>query len=107
MPVTPGGDRRPAAVVMMLAAFSVALLVPALGCDSAVELYGAQHTDSVAFRYGRAPADPCEQPDAVRVPLPDFPGNDAIWGATGRDDRGHIWIGVTARSGDAAGNITG
>jgi hypothetical protein len=37
--------------------------------------------------------------ESVRVrllPLPDFPGSAAIWGATGRDHRGHIWIGVSA-----------
>jgi hypothetical protein len=29
------------------------------------------------------------------VPLPDVPGAHAIWGATGQDARGHIWLGVT------------
>ncbi len=28
-----------------------------------------------------------------RLEIPDFPGAHAIWGGTGRDDRGHIWIG--------------
>jgi hypothetical protein len=34
---------------------------------------------------------------AVRlIPVPDFPGRSAVWGATGRDHRGHIWFGVSA-----------
>jgi hypothetical protein len=31
-----------------------------------------------------------------RVTIPDYPGAHAIWGGTGRDDRGHIWIGGCA-----------
>lgn len=38
---------------------------------------------------------------AVReVPIPQTPGEWAIWGATGRDDRGHIWFAVTAHEVD-------
>ena len=33
---------------------------------------------------------------AQEVSIPDFPGANAIWGATGRDNRGHIWFGVSA-----------
>ena len=31
-----------------------------------------------------------------RLEIPDYPGAHAIWGGTGRDDRGHIWIGGCA-----------
>jgi hypothetical protein len=31
------------------------------------------------------------------IPVPDFSGAEAIWGATGRDHRGHVWFGVSAR----------
>lgn len=88
--------------LVILVALIAALIPFFSGCSDAVELYGAEHTDSVAFRYGPVPADPYGQPTAARVPLPDFPRNDAIWGATGRDDRGHIWLGMTARAGDGA-----
>jgi hypothetical protein len=30
------------------------------------------------------------------IPVPDFPGAAAVWGATGRDHRGHVWFGVSA-----------
>jgi hypothetical protein len=29
--------------------------------------------------------------------LPDIPDTESIWGSTGRDSRGHIWIGVSMR----------
>lgn len=32
--------------------------------------------------------------------LPDFPGRNAVWGAHGRDNRGHIWVGVSCSEGD-------
>ena len=35
---------------------------------------------------------------AQEISIPDFPGANAIWGATGCDDRGHIWFGVSADS---------
>ena len=35
-------------------------------------------------------------PEVVEVALPPFPGAHAIWGATGQDESGHIWFGVTA-----------
>jgi endonuclease/exonuclease/phosphatase (EEP) superfamily protein YafD len=48
------------------------------------------------------PAVPLELGDAmglprfVAIPTPPFPGAHAIWGATGRDSRGRVWLGVSA-----------
>ena len=78
----------------------VLLLGP--GCDGSAELPGAERTEAAAFRSMPVPADPYAQPSVARIPLPEFPRDDAIWGATGRDDRGHIWLGVTAGRGDGA-----
>lgn len=39
-----------------------------------------------------------------QLELPLFPGANSIWGATGRDDRGHIWIGVSVQ-GEAAARL--
>jgi hypothetical protein len=33
-------------------------------------------------------------PKVMRIALPPLPGAVAIWGATGQDSRGHIWLGV-------------
>lgn len=35
-------------------------------------------------------------PVARLIALPDFWGSNAIWGATGSDRRGHIWLGITS-----------
>lgn len=50
--------------------------------------------------FGPMPADPLVRPQVVEIVVPDIPGNSAIWGATGRDDRGRIWYGVTCESSD-------
>lgn len=36
-------------------------------------------------------------PEVQIFSVPEFPGYSAIWGATGRDHRGHIWMGVSTR----------
>ena len=46
--------------------------------------------------FTRPPAEPLRPPEITSIELPAFPGACAIWGATGRDSRGHIWFGVSA-----------
>ena len=36
------------------------------------------------------------------ISVPGFQGANSIWGATGRDDEGHIWFGVSGSGKDAA-----
>jgi hypothetical protein len=45
------------------------------------------------------PLDLTAAPTFENIPLPDFDGAIAIWGATGRDATGHIWFGVSATPG--------
>jgi len=45
-----------------------------------------------------APAERFKAPAVSRVAIPKFPGMFAIWGATGRDSRGHVWFGVCGHS---------
>jgi hypothetical protein len=45
-----------------------------------------------------APADPLQAPSVTELTLPPIPDGNGIWGATGRDSRGHIWVGVSAKS---------
>lgn len=42
------------------------------------------------------PDHPSTTPRAVDVPLPRYPGRSAVWGGTGRDVQGRIWIGACA-----------
>ncbi|HVA51770.1 MAG TPA: VanZ family protein [Pirellulales bacterium] len=53
-----------------------------------------------------APRHPAAAPRLQRIELPHVPGESAIWGATGRDDRGHIWFGVSCWPGrDASAHL--
>ncbi len=58
--------------------------------DSFAGARAAKHT----FRL--RPVKRGASPVARQIPVPEIPGGWAVWGATGRDSRGHIWIGVTA-----------
>ncbi|HET6429132.1 MAG TPA: hypothetical protein VFJ30_12015 [Phycisphaerae bacterium] len=40
---------------------------------------------------------PCRAPVVVRIPVPDTPGSNAIFGAIGRDRSGHLWLGVSSK----------
>lgn len=46
------------------------------------------------------PEDIFEVPEVRMVDMPPVPNDAAVWGATGRDDRGNIWIGVSMNEGD-------
>lgn len=66
--------------------FSVLLVACALVSGQSPPAAGPRST---------ATADPVG-PKVTRISLPPLPGAFAIWGATGQDSRGHIWLGVTA-----------
>lgn len=40
-----------------------------------------------------------------QVPIPEFPGANAIWGATGQDRRGRVWFGVSVEGGDGSARL--
>ena len=44
------------------------------------------------------PKEPFRAPQVREMILPKFENATSVWGATGRDLRGHIWAGVSARS---------
>ena len=46
--------------------------------------------------WGEEPLDPFALPKQRVIRIPAFPGARGVWGATGRDVRGHIWFGVSA-----------
>jgi len=73
----------------------VLFLTIALACaqDSPANENGyAQLTGSVFFP---EPTNPFSPPRVSELKLPDISGARSVWGATGRDTRGHIWIGVS------------
>ena len=44
------------------------------------------------------PKEPFRAPQVRELVMPAFVNATSIWGATGRDTRGHIWVGVSASS---------
>ena len=52
-----------------------------------------------AALFSQEPRDLLRPPRLRVVDLPDFPGANAIWGATGSDARGSIWAGISAVGG--------
>ena len=48
------------------------------------------------------PTEPYRIPRVTEIDLPLESGFRAIWGGTGRDDRGHIWFGLCAEPGPGA-----
>lgn len=54
----------------------------------------AEQTGSVFFP---EPANPFGNPQVWEIKSPVIPDAESIWGSTGRDSRGHIWIGVSKR----------
>jgi len=50
----------------------------------------------VGSRFLPLPSNPFQSPVVRELEVPPFADATAIWGATGRDDSGRIWIGVSA-----------
>lgn len=55
---------------------------------------------SVGTKFNRIPLDIFELPIVEEVPFEFLDSVDAIWGATGRDDRGNIYFGASSHGGD-------
>jgi hypothetical protein len=58
----------------------------------------ASYEDLTGSVFSRAPQQPSRPPIVRELTLPQPPDAKGIWGATGRDQRGHIWFGVSAES---------
>ena len=67
---------------------SISIAFPAIAADPTAQiLISGKHPSRRIESVG---------PQIEEVAVPPFSGAHAIWGATGRDSRGHIWFGVTA-----------
>src|SRR5438034_1329542 len=56
----------------------------------------SSYEDLANTRFGPLPGDLHKPPQVAEIPLPKVLGLYAIWGSTGRDHRGHIWVGVSS-----------
>lgn len=82
----------------------VSIRAACAGFACAQQLLPAGRTNVAVARVSEfrlTPVGPALSPaKAERVDIPPIPGGWAVWGATGTDDRGHVWFGVTAHEVD-------
>lgn len=89
----------PACLLRMLAALAgiTAILLVAAGGDADPARKPSTPEERTGSFYGPAPtALPDAAPATRELTLPPFRNATAIWGSTGRDLRGRVWIGVSA-----------
>jgi hypothetical protein len=63
------------------------------------------YAERMGTRYTLASTDMNPAPRVVEIPLPNSLSAEAIWGATGRDASGHIWIGVSERGNGGSAHL--
>lgn len=73
-----------------------------IGQTNATPAAHADRADTVNGFFDAPPANPLAAPELRVIASPSFPRAAAIWGATGRDARGHIWFGVSSHGGKGA-----
>jgi len=66
--------------------------------DQGPQLKPTSHEDRTGSLFLPAPKDPFLPPQVHELSLPELEHSNSIWGSTGRDPRGRIWIGVSSRS---------
>ena len=82
--------------VALVAVTGAAVRMNLWSTESSIATGPVRYDVSVGTRYTDRPLIPFEVPRVERVPLPDFPGAHAVWGASGVDRDGNIWIGISA-----------
>jgi hypothetical protein len=88
------------AVLLLLAATAISIFLVVAGVfergsSAPTKLSYEELTGSVFLPTQN---EPFRAPRVRELLLPTFENATSIWGATGRDARGHIWMGVSARS---------
>lgn len=98
-PAEPRSSRSLLVAISFGAVIALASVVYLLvGYDRAPELPPLSYADLTGSNFVPPPGDPLRSPDVRELQLPPIPAGLSVWGATGRDPRGRIWVGVSARS---------
>jgi len=79
-----------ACAIMLYLAYQNTVRPDASGSES------RSYEDLTGSLFDASAQHPFAPPNVREVALPPVPGGAAIWGATGRDLDGHIWVGVSA-----------
>jgi hypothetical protein len=84
--------------LLLLGAVGTVILVTRGGSRTEEPPVVVSYEELTGSVFGRSPQHPSRSPDVQQLALPDLPDGKGIWGATGRDQRGHIWVAVSAES---------
>lgn len=84
----------------LLCAIATAILLAVRGQMEPVEevMQSGGYEARTGSRFLALPANPFQAPQVRELSIPQFANATSVWGATGRDSRGHIWVGVSASS---------
>ncbi len=63
------------------------------------------YAERMGTRYTPVPRDLNAPPHATEIPIPASARGDAIWGGTGRDSAGHIWLGVSTQGNGGSAHL--
>jgi hypothetical protein len=90
--------RRLALALTLILALAIGVWVvlrPGVRDAAATPLSYEELTGSL---FSAAPKNPLSPPRVRELALPAIANGTSVWGATGRDLRGHVWVGVSAQS---------
>jgi hypothetical protein len=88
------------------AAAGAAYVVSERGIDTgATPLPAMSYAELTGSSFVRPAGDPLRPPEVRELRLPAIPYASSVWGATGRDSRGRIWVGVSSRSAETGAHL--
>lgn len=93
------------ALVVSLCLVAALAVVSFEAARSTAAAPAVSYAERMGTRYTPAPTDMNPAPRVVEIPLPNSLSAEAIWGATGRDACGHIWIGVSERGNGGSAHL--
>ena len=91
-------------VIMLALAISVAFFILSPKTADQTQLTTANRTSEQQAGTRYQPVELHFKPVLTEISVPGFKGANGIWGASGRDDESHIWLGVSG-SGKAPAHL--
>jgi len=94
-----------ALVVLLATATSIILVLGGWIGGRSVVAAKLSYEELTGSRFLPALSDPLQPPQVRELSLPMFENATSIWGSSGRDLYGHIWIGVSAKAGGMSAHL--
>ncbi len=93
----------PALAALVIAAVVAAIVVLWAPDDEPPRAFSYEELTGSLF--ASPPQGPFRAPRVRELKLPSFPDANSVWGATGRDVHGNIWVGVSTRSAGSSARL--